>query len=122
MDLKKWKSTIKRHCKSVGTYQKAFDPVIDTLAEILVKRDEAEELYESTGRQSVVEHTNKAGASNIEQNPILRLINDLNRDALQYWRDLGLTPAGLRKINDEALKEQKMSPLDRVLANLEGDE
>jgi hypothetical protein len=24
----------------------------------------------------------------------------LNRDALSYWKELGLTPAGLRKIKD----------------------
>lgn len=119
MEKKKWKSRIKKNCTAVGTYLPAFDPVIDTLADILEKRDNAQELYEESGGKAIVPHINKAGAENLEQNPALRLINDLNRDALQYWRDLGLTPAGLRKINDDAMTEKKLSPLEEVLSVLE---
>lgn len=119
MDKKKWKSLIKRNCIAVGTYNKAFEPIIETLADILTKRDHAEELYQKSGGSPVIPHTNKAGAKNFEQNPALRLINDLNRDALTYWRDLGLTPAGLKKINEEAMKERKMSALDSILSELE---
>lgn len=119
MDQKKWKSLIKRSCQSVGTYQKAFDPLIQTLAEILTKRDQAEEMYQKSGASPIVMHTNKAGASNIEQNPALRLINDLNRDALNYWRELGLTPAGLKRINESAMRERSLSPLEEVLNVLE---
>lgn len=68
----------------------------------------------------MVRHTNKAGATNIEQNPALRLINDLNRDALTYWRDLGLTPAGLKKIDENSMKQKKQSSLAEVLMDLGG--
>ena len=70
----------------------------------------------------IVEHTNKAGATNIEQNPLLRLILQLNRDALAYWRDLGLTPAGLKKLNENALKTEKKkgTALEEALARLGG--
>lgn len=68
-----------------------------------------------------MEHTNQGGATNATQNPALRLINDLNRDALAYWRDLGLTPSGLRKINDSAMKEsRKESALEKALKSLGG--
>lgn len=119
MNASRWKSLITRNCKDVGTYQDAFKPIIATLADILEKRDEAQAYYEETGKQIIVEHTNKSGATNTEQNPVIRLINDLNRDALQYWRELGLTPAGLRKINEESLKQDKRSALDKVLESLE---
>jgi phage terminase small subunit len=119
MEAKKWKSLIVKNCKAVGTYQKAFEPVIATLADILEKRDEAQEFYVTAGKQIIVEHTNKGGSTNLEQNPVVRLINDLNRDALQYWRELGLTPSGLRKINEESLKQDKRSALDKVLESLE---
>lgn len=98
-----WKAKIKKDCETAGTYRPFFDSVIDTLAGILARRDEALEIYEKSGGNPIVKHTNKAGASNLEQNPALRLVNDLNRDALAYWRDLGLTPAGLKKLNDKAL-------------------
>ena len=120
MDRKKWKSLIKRNCIIVGTYNKAFEPIIETLADILTRRDETQAEFEESGGRPIVKHTNKAGAENLEQNPALRLINDLNRDALQYWRDLGLTPAGLKKINDEAMKKEQGSALDRILSDLEG--
>lgn len=111
-----WKKRIRDACTEVGTYQKSFDAVIDTLAGILENRDKA--LEEFTG-EMIVEHTNKSGATNMEQNPLLRLINDLNRDALAYWRDLGLTPAGLKRINDAAIREKKQqSPLEKALAQL----
>lgn len=119
MERKRWKSLIKRSCLMVGTYNKAFDPVIETLADILAKRDDAQDLYIKSGGAPIVTHTNKAGAKNLEQNPALRLINDLNRDALAYWRDLGLTPAGLKKINEEAMQKQKGNTLESILSKLE---
>ena len=99
-----WKNRIKKAATAAGTYRPYFDNVIDTLADILAKRDLAQELFDSTGGNIIVKHTNKNGSTNIEQNPALRLINDLNRDALAYWRDLGLTPAGLKKLNETHLK------------------
>lgn len=104
MKKKTWKAKIKSACEAAGTYRPFFDYVIDTLAEILERRDLALETFEKTGGSIIVKHTNKNGSTNLEQNPALRLANDLNRDALTYWRDLGLTPAGLKKLNDSMLK------------------
>ena len=116
-----WKKRIQSACEDAGTYKPFFDSVIDTLAGILEKRDGAEAVYAATGSLPIVEHTNQGGATNMQQNPALRLINDLNRDALAYWRDLGLTPSGLRKINDAAMKEaRKESALEKALRSLGG--
>ena len=116
MKRKQWKTKIKKAATDAGTYQPFFDAVIDTLAGILERRDEAEAIFENEGCAIVVEHTNKGGATNIEQNPILRLINDLNRDALAYWRDLGLTPAGFKRLNDMTPKpKEELSALEKAL-------
>jgi len=115
MKKSEWKIKIENAAREAGTYQPYFDSVIETLSSILERRDEAEDLFDKSGRNILVEHTNKGGATNIEQNPALRLINDLNRDALAYWRDLGLTPAGLKKINDKALDKPKRSALGDAL-------
>ena len=120
MTKAEWKNIITECAKQAGTYRLFFDSVIDTLAAILEKRDAAEERFEAEGGEIIVEHTNKAGATNTEQNPILRLINDLNRDALAYWRDLGLTPAGLKRINEKAMKAAKKSPLTEALKGIGG--
>lgn len=113
-----WKNRITEACRAAGTYRDFFLPVIDTLAGILEKRDEAQTMFAKSGGNILVKHTNKGGATNIEQNPALRLINDLNRDALAYWRDLGLTPAGLKKIDEEAMKPKKQNSLEKVLMDL----
>lgn len=119
MKKEDWANNISEAMKSAGTYQDYFSSVIDTLASILERRDQAQEDFERTGGNVIVRHTNKAGATNLEQNPILRLVNDLNRDALAYWRDLGLTPAGLKRINENALQKKTGSALGEVLKSLE---
>ncbi len=120
MTKPEWQTIITDCSKQAGTYRLFFDSVIDTLAAILEKRDAAEEQFEAEGREILVEHTNKAGATNVEQNPILRLINDLNRDALAYWRDLGLTPAGLKRIDEQSMKQRRKSALSEALKGLGG--
>lgn len=107
MTKKDWTEKIVKATTDAGTYRPFFDAVIETLATILERRDRLEKQYKKNGSEPVVEHRNNGGSDNMVINPELRLINELNRDALAYWRDLGLTPAGLRKINDEALNGGK---------------
>ena len=118
MTKTKWKAAIEQATKEAGTYRPFFDSVIGTLAVILERRDKLERQFKKQGSEAIVEHTNKNGSTNMEQNPLLRLINDLNRDALTYWRDLGLTPAGLKKINESAMKEVKADALTEALREL----
>lgn len=114
-----WKRKIKAACVAAGTYQPCFDTVIDTLAYILESRDNAEATFQQTGGNVLVIHTNKGGNENIVQNPALRLVNDLNRDALAYWRDLGLTPAGLKRIDEKAVKiTGSQESFESILAGL----
>lgn len=108
MEKRKWKNKIKKACREAGTYQPYFDHAIDSLAGILEKRDEAEDCYLEGGSQPVITYTNKGGNSNPTKNPALVLWDELNKSALAYWRDLGLTPAGLKKLNEEGLKEKQV--------------
>lgn len=118
MTVEEWTNRVKGCMVAAGTYREYFDDVIATLAGILEKRDKAQLLFEKSKGDVLVKHTNKAGATNIEQNPVLRLINDLNRDALAYWRDLGLTPAGLKRIDEQAMKKRKKNALGEALKGL----
>jgi hypothetical protein len=107
MEQRTWKNKIKKASREAGTYQPYFDHVIDSLASILEKRDEAEAQYIASGSKPVIEYTNKGGATNMTKNPALVLWDELNKSALAYWRDLGLTPAGLKKLNEDGLKEKQ---------------
>ena len=118
MKKKTWKARIKRACIDAGTYRPFFDTVIDELASIMERRDMAVDAFEKAGGYVLVKHTNKNGSENLEQNPALRLVNDLNRDSLAYWRDLGLTPAGLKKINEKSMEKPKRSALAEAMRAL----
>lgn len=118
MDRQEWKTKIITACKEAGTYRAYFDSAIDTLAGIMEKRDDAEEQFIKTGGHTVVQHTNKGGNTNIVKNPALVIVDDFNKTALAYWRDLGLTPAGLKRINEGALKGKQKASFGDVLKDL----
>lgn len=120
MNSKEWKKRIKKACETVGTYQPSFDDVIDTLAAMLEERDRIYLQYVEEGSQPLVIVVSDRGQENWRDNPLLTTWRSLNRDILQYWRDLGLTPAGLKKIVDENMNKPEESALEKVLANLEG--
>lgn len=104
MTRKTYRKKIIEAMQSAGTYKAHFDMAINTLASILERRDEAEEEYIESGGSPIVEHTNNGGTANRVKNPALAVWDDLNKTALSYWRDLGLTPAGLKKLKEDALK------------------
>lgn len=118
MNKSSWKKKIKKSCEDAGTYRDYFDSIIDTLAGIMETRDDAQDKFEKSGKQTVVMHTNKGGATNIVKNPALVVVDDLNKTALAYWRDLGLTPAGLKRINEGALKGKERATFGDVLKDL----
>ena len=119
MDEAGWRDRIKACCESAGTYRDFFDPVIATLAGILERRDHADAQYKASGGNPVIAYTNKGGATNLIVNPALQAVTKLETDALAYWRDLGLTPAGLKRINEEAVKGKKAGrDLDDLLKEI----
>ena len=113
-----WKKRIKDACEEAGTYRPYFDQTIDTLAEILVLRDDARERFKEMGGETVVLHTNKSGEKNPIKNPALVIINDMNQTALSYFRDLGLTPSGLRKIDQSLMKGSQRSGFAEILESI----
>lgn len=118
MTEKKWKQVITDNCKAVGTYKEAFDPTIATLASILAQRDKTNTEYKKSGEQSVVEHTNKNGSTNPTKNPRLVMVNVLNQSALAYLNALGLTPIGLKKLNETAMLPPKKNALAEAVKKL----
>lgn len=115
-----WERRIREACEEAGTYKPFFDSVISTLAGIMEQRDAAQKLFEASGGETVVMYKNKSGATNPVKNPALVVVMDLNAQALAYWRDLGLTPAGLKKINEDAMKGRKRDALAEALKELSG--
>lgn len=100
-----WKNKITETCKEAGTYRPFFDEIINQLAQILEIRDNAVVDFRKSGNSPVVIHTNKGGHSNVVKNPALVVINECNQQALAYWKELGLTPSGYKKLNGEAVSK-----------------
>ena len=123
MTASRWKKIIIEQTTNIGTYNKAFDPVIADLSAILEQRDAAYKQFVDEGKHLMVEKTSDRGAVNIVQNPLVTLWDKLNATALAYWRDLGLTPKGLKAIDETALKPKKApgaEALEKVLSELDG--
>lgn len=110
-----WRREIIKKCESIGTFRTEFLPVINSLADILEERDRVRSLYRAEGANPRVEKTSDRGAVNYAKNPLLSTWEDLEKDALAYWRDLGLTPAGLKALDKEAMKPKKKNTLAELL-------
>ena len=55
------------------------------------------------------------------KNPLLAVWDDLNKTALAYWRELGLTPAAYKKISGEGTsRDGEPKGLAKALAELQG--
>lgn len=120
MTATKWKNLIKRQLSALGQTEKAYDSVISTLADILEQRDTVYQEYIDRGCESVREYTNKGGNTNLTKNPLLVLWDDLNKTALAYWRELGLTPSSYKKMTGDAPKKKKGGGLAEALKSIEG--
>lgn len=120
MTAKKWADEVRAQAKAVGTYREAYEPVVMTLATVLEQRDRAYTDYIEDGARPTIEKESDRGAKNVGINPKLRAWQDLNAQALAYWRDLGLTPAGLKRIDEKATKAPRKSALAEALESLGG--
>lgn len=122
MKASAWKPRLIKQCQDVGTYRDSFLPVIRALADILERRDAAYEEYIASGEGATIERTSDRGAVNQAKNPRLQIWVDLNNLALSYWRDLGLTPAGYKRLNPEATQAKDTGGLENLLEKLLKDD
>lgn len=119
MKKENYKKKIKKQIQIDSKQITNFDTSIIILSEILEERDRIYELYQEKGAQPLVMVTSDRGAENLKPNPLLKQWNELNTTALQYLRELGITPAGLKKIQSETPQK---NTLELFLNKLEGEE
>lgn len=118
MSREEWAEIIKESCEEAGTYQPFFGSVIDSLAGIMEMRDNAQEKFEAAGGDTVIEHTNKGGATNVVKNPALVVLMDCNAQALAYWRELGLTSRSYKSMTGSLGARAEGKGFEEVLADL----
>lgn len=101
-------------------YNESYKTVIETLAATLEQRDKTFKEFKKSGGLTVIEYTNKNGSKNKIKNPLLVMWDELNKTALAYWRELGLTPSAYKKITgDGGKKETSKKGLAAALEKIE---
>ena len=65
-----------------------------------------------------MKHTNKGGNTNLVKNPALVIINECNQQALAYWRDLGLTPSGFKKLGNDMASKKTEGSFEDLLSGI----
>lgn len=120
MTLRQRFNEIRTACQGLGTYREEFDPAIWALAKVEEERDSAWEEFEAEGGIRIVTTVNKAGAEYRQQNPSYTVWLNLVAESRSQRRELGLTPAGLKKLREDAMKAPKKSALAETLAKLDG--
>lgn len=121
MTKNKWKLLILAQMTALHVQNDAYVSVVEALAGILEQRDKTFREFKASGGCSVIEYTNKGGSTNMTKNPLLVLWDDLNKSALAYWRELGMTPSSFKKMTGGTLAEEKESGLVAALKSIEGD-
>lgn len=119
MTKSKWKELISTQMTALNIQQGPYNPAIETLAGILEQRDKTFKEFKEAGGRSIIEYTNKGGSTNMIKSPLLVLWDDLNKSALAYWRELGLTPSSYKKMTGDTSKKENFGSLAATLAALE---
>lgn len=108
-------TTTRRLMRSLGVYKKEFEPVIKIYAQLKDQYDELTAQFERSG-YDYSEDT----AQGTKKHPIVTTLESLRKDILSYAGQLGMTPAGLKRLNDASLQPEKSSPLSDALRVLSG--
>lgn len=116
-----WKKKIVQNMETVGTYKESFLPAIETLADILERRDIAIQQWKDEGSHLMINKTSDRGAVNVAKNPLLGLIQECEKDALTYWSQLGLTPSGLKKTFADDKEKREGQGLGDILKSLSNE-
>ena len=120
MTVAKYKNATVRRMKALGLYRAEFVLTINRLAALYVQRDQLEKQFEESGGLAVIEFTNKAGATNLIKSPYLTARSEVYAQLLALERDLGLTPAALKRINESSMKPKRTSSFADALKSLGG--
>lgn len=104
--------------KALGVYKPQYDALIGRTARLYVKLDELEREYAESGAARFVEYTNKAGATNLIASPHVKAIEDAYAELLVHERELGLTPAAMKKLGGGLEEKPQKNPIDAALEKL----
>ena len=95
----------KKNMQTLEIYKPEFDTTISIYASLIEQYQALEKEFKAN--EYKVEE--KTGANNSKRSPMIATLESLRKDILSYSNALGLTPSGLRKINDEMKAPKKQA-------------
>ena len=105
--------------EELGTYRPQFDPAIRMYAEMRQQLGALNAEFYALGCPVTEMYTNKAGATNERKTALYCTIETLRRDVAAMEDRLGLSPSGMRRINEAEMKARKKeSKLSAALEKL----
>ena len=109
-------STARKFMQSLGVYKKEFEPIIKIYGGLRTQYDELTFKFEASG-YNYSEMTNQGS----KKHPLVTTLESLRKDILAYASQLGLTPQGLKRIQEEDpfARAKKSSGLAAALQKLE---
>ncbi len=104
---------------ALGTYRVQFTPAIRMYAAMRYQYEVLSQEFLDGGSKVTEEYTNKAGATNERKTALYAAIEQLRRDIAAQEDRLGLSPCGMKRINEAEMKtRKKMSKLTSALDKL----
>lgn len=91
------KATVK-NMKSLGTYRKEFDYLINIYSNMLYQYILYEEEHAANNYKVADMYVNKAGAENLRKLPLINVMETLRKDILSYSDKLMLNPKALGEV------------------------
>jgi len=115
MATKKPETQMREAMQSLGTYKSQYDPAIEILCQLKRQYDVLTKQFEDGGYKYYEETV-----SGSKKAPIVITLEGLRRDILNYMSQLGLTPQGLKKLNEQATRPDNSKPVNALVQALRG--
>ena len=117
--VKKAASRVKKDMKALNTYRNQFDAAIRTYAEMTVQLNILTQRWVEEGCPTAETYINKTGAETTRKSTLYAAIESVRRDIRSREDALGLTPYGIKKINDEMKKKENHEGLGALLDGID---
>lgn len=113
---KKIINQVRDQMKSLGVYKPEFEPIIEVYCQLHEQYRVLTERFIKSG-YDIKEFT----ATGTKKAPIVTTLEALRKDILAYATQLGLTPQGLLKADEDAFRQKKKSKLLEALKGLDNE-
>lgn len=111
---------IRNALTGLGIYREEFEWEIQMLAELFIRREETKQKFREEGGEAVIEQVNKNGSVYMTKNPLLTEIDFVEKRIIDLAKELGMTPAAVKRVNEAALGKKPV-PADDPLAAALGE-